>query len=199
MTDPYDINDPDGLNRRQRLFLEAYKLGHTATAAYKAAGYTCNNDRVAHTSGSKMLKLKKIQKALAKVQKRHVVKHEVTKEIIVSKLLAFADLDIGETMDADGKFLPVHKWSHLARFCIKGIKFTPAGNIEKVDFVDKLKAIELLGKHIGMFVDKKELTLFSGEELVKRLQEGRERVALMMPDSVEDAVEVETKPDDDST
>lgn len=48
-------------------------------------------------------------------------------------------------------------------------------NAENVKDSDKLRALELLGKNKGMFTDKLEVTM--KEDLVERLQRGRDRVA----------------------
>jgi phage terminase small subunit len=69
------------LNQGQKAFVQHYKASGNATQAARAAGYKGSDETVAVT-GSRMLKLAKVQRALAEVTKKDEDKRIATAEQI---------------------------------------------------------------------------------------------------------------------
>jgi len=170
-----------GLNPRHALFVAAYRKTFNATEAAIAAGY---GKAGAKSRGSELLQLPEIQAALRAAEEKIAAKALVTEEQIILELLAVAFNDIGDAFDADGKLLPLQRLRELTadevdlqdakrmpekiRRAIASVEVdelfegsgedrAQVGFTRKVKFVDKLRALELLGKHLGMFVEKHEL------------------------------------------
>ena len=104
---------------------------------------------------------------------------------VLEELRRVALCDAGAFWTARGTLTPIVQLAPEARSCLAGfeavIKNVEAGD-DKVDVVhkiklwDKVKALELLGKHFGLFVEKIELKDATAEARVARLVAARRRV-----------------------
>lgn len=95
---------------------------------------------------------------------------KLTVDRVISEIARIAFFDIGEAFDAEGRLKPLHMMSAHARRAINGLEVTTLradgeaiGTLSKIKASDKLKAQELLGRHLGMFNDK--LTLAGDKEI----------------------------------
>jgi hypothetical protein len=112
-------------------------------------------------------------------------------EVVLDELRAIAASDIREIFSSDGSMKPVDLWPEAIARCIQSIEteelFEQRGRekvqigwTKKVRFWDKTKGLELLGKNLGMFIDKTQVDVkVSLEDLV--------RGSLTKPDKVVDA------------
>ena len=139
-----------------------------ATQAAIRAGYKA---KTAHVIGAENLRKPKIAEEIARRQKDLQRRTEVTQDRVVKELarVAFADATdyaCVETLtyeNEDGTVSPVQivspkdtdTLSDDQRAAIAGIKHG-ANGIE-IKLHDKIKALELLGRHIGMFNDKLDI------------------------------------------
>lgn len=135
------------LTPKQIRFVDEYLVDFNATQAAIRAGYSKKN---AYQIGSENLRKPQIQSEIARRQKDLQKRTEVTQEQVVKELarLAFADASVVCVTDFDNL-------TEDQRAAIQGIKPTNFG--WEIKLCDKLKALELLGRHIGMFNDKIEV------------------------------------------
>lgn len=105
---------------------------------------------------------------------------------VLEELRRVALCDAGEFWTAKGALKSIVKLKPTARSCLAGfeavIKNVEAGDgktdlVHKIKLWDKVKALELLGKHFGLFVEKIELKDVSADARVARLTAARRRVA----------------------
>lgn len=92
--------------------------------------------------------------------------------------------DIGELFDNDGKLLPLKQWPDHIRTAVASVKYrkynAEAGDGKQEDIVelklwDKSKNLEMLFKHMGLMVERMDVTVH--DAVLDRLRAGRERVA----------------------
>lgn len=156
------------LTAKQIRFVDEYMVDFNATQAAIRAGYKA---KTAHVIGAENLRKPKIAEEIARRQKDLQRRTEVTQDRVVKELarVAFADATdyaCVETLtyeNEDGTVSPVQivspkdtdTLSDDQRAAIAGIKHG-ANGIE-IKLHDKIKALELLGRHIGMFNDKIEV------------------------------------------
>lgn len=167
------------LTAKQIRFVDEYMVDFNATQAAIRAGYS---KKTAAFIGAENLKKPKIAEEIARRQKDLQRRTEVTQDRVVKELarVAFADATdyaCVETLtyeNEDGTVSPVQivspkdtdTLSDDQRAAIAGIKHG-ANGIE-VKLHDKIKALELLGRHIGMFNDKLSLSGADGGPLTFR-------------------------------
>ena len=155
------------LSNNQKLFCQEYlKLGMNATQAYMKAYKTCKKEETARTNASRLLTNANIQSYIKELQEKVEKKAVVTIENIVNELtaIAFADrtniskvvneeveTDNGTTIAPNVKFTDTDKLNITEKKVIAGYKETKNG--VAVETYDKVKALELLGKYLGMFTE----------------------------------------------
>lgn len=167
------------LTAKQIRFVDEYMVDFNATQAAIRAGYKANT---AHVIGAENLRKPKIAEEIARRQKDLQRRTEVTQDRVVKELarVAFADASDYACIETymyenkDGTLSPIQvvspkdtdTLSDDQRAAIAGIKHG-ANGIE-VKLHDKIKALELLGRHIGMFNDKLSLSGTDGGPLTFR-------------------------------
>lgn len=156
-------------NNQMRFCQEYIKLGMNGTQAYLKVYKTCKKEETAMANASRLLRNDKVQEYIKKLQEKTEEKAAVTITDIVNELsiIAFGDRtelaqveseDIvdDETKQVIGKktylnIVDTDKLSANAKKIISGYKKTRSGI--SVETCDKVKALELLGKYLGMFTE----------------------------------------------
>lgn len=161
------------LNAQQKLFVSEYLVDLNATKAAIRAGYSVKN---ADKIGSELLGKTRVKEAvneqLAIRQKRTLI----TADRILVELAAIAFADITQAFDDNGWLKPLKDIPENVRKAIAGLELSELfdgqgdqkhimGVLKKIRFADKLKAQELLGKHLKLFTDKHEVTGSDGGAL----------------------------------
>lgn len=147
------------LNDRERLFVEHYCLCWSATKAAKEAGYS---DASAHSYGPHLLQTPRIRAAIDARLEELLRVAGIEQLRVLQELAAIAFLDPREAM-AWGKGLILEDSDripdHVARAVAEvGEATDKFGNtLMKLKFHSKPKALELLGRYLGMFANRLEL------------------------------------------
>ena len=163
----------NALNPQQERFVQEYLKALNATQAAKVAGYS---DKTAHVQGSKLLKHPKVREAVAAAQRERAERTAITADAVLEELWRIARSDITKALDGKGNLLPVSEMPPEAKAAIasldtdelfegKGDERTQVGLSRKVRNWDKVKALELVGKHLGMWKDKVEVSGEGGQAL----------------------------------
>lgn len=162
------------LSNQQKLFCQEYlKLGMNGTQAYLNIYKSCKKESTAMTNASRLLRNAKVQGYIKELQEKVEEKAIVSIEDIVKELTAIAFTDrtkISQNVrnrimlqdDKDGTkkeyfednviFTQTSELDETTRKVIAGYKRTQSGFA--VETYDKMKALELLGKYLGMFKDE---------------------------------------------
>lgn len=146
---------------KQQLFVDEYLKDRNATAAYKRAGYK-GTGRTAANNASRMLGNAGVATAIAARTKEVTERALVDAKWVLIRLMQVADLDPRRAYDDEGTLLPIDKIPEDVRRALGGLEVdeiweghgeerTQTGITRKIRWCDKLKALELLGKHLGMF------------------------------------------------
>lgn len=156
------------LSAQMKRFIEEYCAnGFRGPVAARAAGYTSEGAALR----SQVYKLLRNPLVRAAVDARLAELEEDARTrtgAIVERLAEVATFDPGEVLDFTGievRMKPGMLISEEARRCIKKIAFDPAGR-PQLQFHDRVRADELLGKYRRMFVDRVEVRDMTIEDLL---------------------------------
>ncbi len=144
------------LTPKQARFVEEYLLDLNATAAAKRAGYS---ERTAYAQGQRLVKHVEIAAAVQKAQEARSERTKINQDWVIERLVGVyeASMEARPVCDKNGEE--------------KGFTFNPtAAN----------RALELIGKHKGMFIDRKLIGLRRIEDMTED-----ELVALLGDDRLE--------------
>jgi phage terminase large subunit len=141
------------LSDRQRLFIEEYLQCWNATEAARRAGYSL---KTAYSIGSENLTKPEIKVAIEnRIKEKHMQADEVLARLTQQARGAGQDF-----IEVKGT-LPFTNWEKLEEAgglnLIKKLKYDNDGRPE-VEFYDAQVALVHLGRHLGLFVDRVELT-----------------------------------------
>lgn len=154
------------LTDKQQRFVDEYLIDLNATQAAIRAGYSA---KTADQQGSRMLANVKVKQAVAEKQAQRSKRTGVNQDRVVLELAKVAFAKMTDIVDSNGRIKEDASPDDLA--CIESIKFKESdneygGSIEReVKIASKLKALELLGKHLGMWSDKFNVTVEKSEKL----------------------------------
>ena len=154
------------LTDKQQRFVDEYLIDLNATQAAIRAGYSV---RTANEQGAQNLAKLSIQDAISKKMAARSRRTGVNAERVVLELAKVAFAKMTDIVDSNGKIKEEASPDDLA--CIESIKYKESdneygGSVEReVKIASKLKALELLGKHLGMWSDKFNVTVEKSEKL----------------------------------
>ncbi len=148
----------------QKRFCDEYLIDLNATRAYKVAYPNCKKDETASAAGSRMLGNVKVQEYISGKQKEIEKRTEVTQDMVIKELAKIAFMDIRKLYTENGQLRNVADIDDYTAGAISSLETLEEydgygddrekiGDTQKVKLLDKTKALELLGKHLGMFND----------------------------------------------
>jgi len=144
------------LTAKQRRFCDEYLIDLNATQAAIRAGYSIDT---ANVIGSENLAKPYIQSRIQKQMDERAKRTSITQDKVIQELTKIAFSDICNYLKVENNQVEVFDTDIIEQeqlAAIAEIKQNPSGISLKLH--DKLKALELIGKHLGMFKDKVEVT-----------------------------------------
>ena len=157
------------LTPKQERFCEEYLVDLNATQAAIRAGYS---EKTANRIAAENLSKLDIQQKIEELRNAQSERTEITADRVLQELaaIAFADRTKIAAIQESGEvaFTPTDKLSDDVKKTISGIEHGKYGI--KVSTCDKIKALELLGKHIGLFTDNVKLTGEMGVTIVDDIE-----------------------------
>lgn len=147
------------LTAKQQRFIEEYLIDLNATQAAIRAGYST---QTAYSIGNENLNKPEIRARIDKAMAERSKRTGVNADRVIQELarIAFVNApDVVNTMDATVKDNATEDdTAAIASVKVKIVDGDFSSVEREIRFADKLKALELLGKHLGMFKDKMELS-----------------------------------------
>ena len=147
------------MTEKQKIFADEYLIDLNATRAYRVAYPSVKKDEAAAVNGSKLLRNTKVQEYISERMQERQQRTEVTQDMVVKELAAIAFARATDYVEIRSNGVcgtvvikPTTNLSDRQIRAIAGIK-EGANGIE-IKLNDKEKALELLGRHLGMWNDK---------------------------------------------
>ena len=145
------------MTKKQKRFIEEYLIDLNATQAAIRAGYSPDT---AYSIGNENMKKPEIKAKIDKAMAERSKRTGVNADRVVRELAKIAFVNADDVIDAETATLKpdAAREDTAAIQSVKVKTFGEDGLEREIKMADKLKALELLGKHLGMFKDKVELS-----------------------------------------
>ena len=167
------------LTIRQKEFVAEYVKDFNGVRAAMRAGYSENG---AGVNACRLLKMDKVIRLIEQHEKDLTTRFINTKERVLKEMSLIAFSDLQDYLTPDGR-LAIRNLNELPpqiTRAIKKVKFNKTFKVvgkknEKQEIIDehcefelydKKSALEAMGKELGMFIEKKEVTGKDGQPLV---------------------------------
>lgn len=166
------------LTAKQAAFVDEYMVDMNATQAAIRAGYSA---KTAEWIGPQLLGKTHVASAIREAQASRSKRVKVDADYVLNRLAEIDQLDVLDILDSAGNFLPVREWPKPWRQTISGLDVQElmSGDTEsiirKIKWPDKLRNLELIGKHVGVSAFREQLEVNVNVSLADRIAKARER------------------------
>lgn len=146
------------LTVKQRRFVNQYLVDMNATQAAIRAGYS---ESTARQQGAYLLSNPNVLEAIMSGAEEQAERTKIDADWVLLRVADMLEADITDIVDDDGSYKPVKQWPKVWRQMLSGMDIKELyegrgdnreriGEVVKIRFVDRLKALEILGKHVNV-------------------------------------------------
>lgn len=165
------------LTPKQKRFVAEYLVDLNATAAAKRAGYS---EKTACEQAARLLANVKVQTAVQEAEQARQERTEITQDMVLREMSKLAFFDIRKMFDKNGKPLDISALDADTAAALVGLDVQDVtdndgnyiGFVKKYKMADKIRALELLGKHLGAWEprDKQQTAVEDLTALAEKLR-----------------------------
>ena len=156
---------------KQKIFADEYLIDLNATRAYRVAYPSVKKDETAAVNGSKMLRNTKVTKYIQERMEERQKRTEVTQDRVIEELAASAFAKATDYVEIRGGRVVIKDTVQLSDAQVRAISGIKEGaNGIEIKLNDKEKALELLGRHLGMWNDKLDIKTPAIDESMKEME-----------------------------
>lgn len=175
-TPPKSVLDSLKLTPKQRLFVQEYLIDLNAKQASIRAGYSPAN---AEFQGHQLINNPKVKQAIELAMYEREQRTKVTQDRVIEELAKIAFLnatDVINEYDASLRSgVSREDTAAISSIRVKRIPTRDGFGIEReIKLHDKIRALELLGKHLGLFNDKLNITADAVVRIVDDLSDSKD-------------------------
>lgn len=156
----------DEIAKRQERFCQEYIKDLNGTKAAERAGYSEKN---ATEQASRLLTKANVKAHVQKLLDQRSERTAITADLVLQELLKVAKSDLRKLFDDSGKLLSVDEWPDDVALAVSSVEVeelfdghgkdkTHIGYTKKLRLWDKIRSLELLGKHLKLFTDRVDIT-----------------------------------------
>jgi phage terminase small subunit len=171
------------LTDKQEKFCQEYLVDLNATQAAIRSGYSANTSR---QTGTENLSKPVIQARISELNKSRLEATGISQKRVLEEYAKIAFFDIREIFDVDGGLINVKQLDAANAGAIASIKSSEewgedeegrkivTGTVKEIKVFDKIRALQDLGKHLGLFekdnsqkvIDQpKQVIIINGKEI----------------------------------
>jgi phage terminase small subunit len=160
----------DNLTLKQERFAQKYvELGNASEAYRQVYDVSAMKPETVNRTAKELFDNHKITARIEELQALALKRHQVTVDRVVAEYAKLAFLDVRKVFTDDGDVKPIHEIDDDTAAAIAGIDVEAVfegsgkdrervGTLKKIKLADKKAALDSLGKYLGMFVEKTEIT-----------------------------------------
>ena len=150
------------MNDKQMAFAREYVVDYNATKAAIRAGYS---EKSAYSQAHDLLKKPEIMAKISELEAKAARRTEISKDMVLRELARVAFVDPRKLFDENGRPKDLESIDDDTAAALASVDILEEydfddgnrvliGHTKKYKWADKLRALEMLGKHLGMFTDK---------------------------------------------
>lgn len=138
------------LTDKQELFAREYLKDLNATQAAIRAGYS---EKTAKEAGYENLTKPHVLELVAELKAQRIQQTGIDAAYVLRRLVEIDEMDVLDILLANGELKPIKDWPKVWRTTLSGMDVTEmagdaTGLLKKIKWPDKVKNLELLGKHV---------------------------------------------------
>lgn len=172
------------LTAMQEAYCQSYiKSPENQTQAAIDAGFSPNT---AHVKASVMMRDERIQKRIAELMEERNKRNRVSADYVLLRLVEIDQMDVLDILNDDGSLRPIREWPKIWRTTLSGFDLSSTimnmneDSIEtilkKIKWPDKVKNLELIGKHVDVNAFKERLEVSGTVTIADKIAKARRRV-----------------------
>lgn len=173
------------LTAKQQAFVLEYLVDLNASQAAIRAGYS---KKTAGQIGDENLKKPQIAQAIMEAKSSRNERVKINADYVLNRLVEIDQLDVLDILRDDMSFKPLSEWpkgwrQYLVGFDIaemfegQGEDRSMVGLMKKIKWPDKVKNLELLGKHVAVSAFREQVEVNVTHTLSERMAKARERAS----------------------
>ncbi|HHY2959551.1 TPA: terminase small subunit [Enterobacter hormaechei subsp. steigerwaltii] len=162
---------------------EYIKCPENQTQAAINAGYSPNT---AAKFASQNMRDERVQKRIAELMEERNKRNRVSADYVLMRLVEIDQMDVLDILNDDGSLKPIRDWPKIWRTTLSGFDLSSTimnmneDSIEtilkKIKWPDKVKNLELIGKHVDVNAFKERLEVSGTVTIADRMAAARRRV-----------------------
>ncbi|MCK1626566.1 terminase small subunit [Bradyrhizobium sp. 160] len=172
------------LTAKQQCFVQEYLLDLNATKAAIRAGYS---KRSAQEQGSQMLARQEISDAIDEAKPARSERTEVDADWVLRRLADEVEADLADLYDDNGDLRPIDEWPEIWRQgLVAGVEIDAlyegsgedrrqVGHLKKIKLSDRLRRLELIGRHVRVNAFQDQVVMSGVEGLADRIARAKLR------------------------
>lgn len=173
------------LTAMQEAYAQEYtKCPENQTQAAINAGFSPNTAAV---KASVMMRDERIQKRIAELMEERNKRLRVSADYVLLRLVEIDQMDVIDILNDDMSIKPVSEWPKVWRQYLTGFELADmfegrgdekelVGILKKIKWPDKVKNLELIGKHVDVNAFKERLEVSGTVTIADRMAKARDRV-----------------------
>lgn len=186
MTDKPDPADslPKDPEKRE-LFAYEYVANYNMRAGPAYLAVYGGKKSSAYRLGSLLTKQPEVRKMIAELIEERIQRTKIDSDWILLHGSEILKADIADIIADDGSYLPIKEWPLIWRQMLSGVdvqelfewedkKKVKIGEVIKVKFIDRIKTMELMGKHVDVDAFR-EKHLIETVDRAQEIAEARKR------------------------
>lgn len=147
------------MTEKQKVFADEYLIDLNATRAYRVAYPSVKKDETAAAAAARMLRNVKVAAYIQERMQERQKRTEITQDRVLQELAAIAFAKATDYAEIKNECVRIKDTAELNEQQVRALAGIEEGKFGiKVKLNDKEKAIELIGRHLGMFKDKLEVS-----------------------------------------
>jgi len=140
-------------------------------------------------AASRMMKDPRVQKRIAELMEERNRRMRISADYVLQRLVEIDQMDVIDILDDEGGLKPVSQWPKVWRTSISAldinrIRMAMKGDgdddiestLQKVKWPDKVKNLELIGKHVDVNAFKERVEVSGTVTIADRMAKARQRL-----------------------